>query len=318
MKILRFLPIAAIACVAVSCQNGGGSSLSENASQTDSLMYYLGQINGADYLREAERDTTFKESSEKQAFLSGIKAGLAALKEGNESYNRGVMQGIQMAAQMMNFCEQMDVDINKSSYINSLSSTVMGDTVPNVNNAQAEFRKVMQNMETAKKEKDQAESRESLKNVAASSKLPMISDDLYGKPTDNVTGDSIVDGTEITLVAVITNEKDETVNLPLPPKGKVGNQRNFPEVLSKALETLKSGQTGEFLTTAHALLGPRAMQMNLKPADVLKLKLTPTIAPSEEEKDKKADVAAEPAAKIKPEAKPVKGDSVAEKPKKRK
>ena len=295
MKFLRFLPVAAIACAAVSCQNGGGSSLSESASQTDSLMYYLGQMNGADYLRDAERDTTLKESAEKQAYLSGVKAGLNALKEGNEAYNKGVMLGMQMASQMMIFCEQMDVDINKSSYINSLSATVLADSMPDLSVAQTDFRKVMQNIENTKKAKDEAESRESIQKVAASSNLPKITDDLYGKPSDNVQGDSIVDGSEVNLVAKITKENGEDLNLPFPPKGKVGNNRNFPEVLSKAMETLKSGQTGEFITTAHALFGPRAMQMNLKPADVLKITLTPTLAPSEENQEKKAEVAAAPA-----------------------
>ena len=287
MKILRLLPVAAIACLAVSCQNGSGSSLSENASQTDSLMYYLGQMNGADYLREADRDTTMKESSQKQAYLSGVKAGLAALKDGNDAYNKGVMLGMQMASQMMSFCEQMDVEINKSSYVNSLSATLMADTLPNVNVAQSDFRKVMQNIENAKNEKDQAASRESIRKVAEADKLPKISDDLYGKPSDKVDGDSIVSGKEINLVAEITKENGDKVNLPLPPKGVVGNRRNFPEVLSEALETLKSGQTGEFLTTAHALLGNRAGQLNLEPTDVLKLKLTPTLVPVEE--DNKAE-----------------------------
>lgn len=284
MKILRFLPIAAITCLAVSCQNGTGGGLSESASQTDSLMYYLGQMNAADYQREALRDTTMKEAAQKQAYLSGVKAGLSALKDGNDAYNKGVMLGMQMASQMISFCEQMDVDINKSSYINSLSSAVLADSMPNVTEAQSEFRKVMQNIETAKKEKDELASRESIKKVAENSNMPKINDDLYGKPIDNVEGDSIVNGKEITLMAEITKENGDPVNLPLPSKGVVGNKRNFPEVLTQALESLKSGQTGEFLTTAHALLGGRATQMNLEPSDVLKLKLTPTLVPVEEEK----------------------------------
>ena len=296
MKILRFLPIAAIACLSVSCQNGGGSSLSENASQTDSLMYYLGQMNGADYLREADRDTTMKEASQKQAYLSGVKAGLSALKDGNEAYNRGVMLGMQMASQMMSFCEQMDVDINKSSYINSLTSAVMADTLPNTSLAQTEFRKVMQNIEAAKKAKDDAASRESIKKAAESANLPKITDDLYGKATDKVEGDSITKGAEINLTAEFTKENGETINIPCPPKGVVGNKRNYMEVLSDAIETLKSGQTGEFLTTAHALLGNRAAQMNLEPTDVIKIKITPTLVPAtEEEKEKEAD---SPAAQV--------------------
>ena len=204
---------------------------------------------------------------------------------------------MQMASQMMSFCEQMEVDINKTTYINSLSNAIMADTLPNITVAQSEFRKVMQNIETAKNERDQAASRESIKAVAAKDGMPKISDDLYGKPTDKVDGDSIKDGVEINLVSQITKEDGEALNLPMPPKGKIGNQRNFPEVISKALETLKSGQTGEFLTTAHALLGNRAMQMNLKPTDVLKLKLTPTIAPAEEEPKPDAKAAPAPAKK---------------------
>ena len=286
MKILRFLPIAAIAFAAVSCQNGTGSSLSENSSSTDSLMYYLGQMNAADYLREASRDTTMKETSEKQAYINGVRAGLAALKEGNDAYNKGIMLGIQMASQMVSFSEQMDVQINKNTYVGSLSSAIMADTIPNTGMIQTEFRKVMQNIENAKNLKDEAASRESLSKVAASASLPKIGDDLYGKVVEAAQGDSLVDGSEITLVAQVTKEDGEAISMPLPSKGKLGNKRNFPEVITDALLTLKSGETGEFMTTAHALLGARAKQLGLEPTDVLTLKLTPTIVPPVEEEKK--------------------------------
>ena len=283
MKFLRILPIAAIACLAVSCQNGSGS-LSENSSQTDSLMYYLGQMHAADYLREANRDTTLKEASEKQAYLSGVRAGLAALKEGNESYNKGVMMGMQMASQMMSFTEQMGVDINKNAYISSLQGALMADSMPNTSQAQRDFRTVMQNIEAAKEARDKAASQESLNKVAASSDLPKINDDLYGKVTEaNNDTIKLTDGDEINLVAQVTKEDGENVNVPMSPKGKIGNKRSFPELVSTAVLTLKSGETGEFLTTAHALLGSRASQMNLEPTTVLKLTLTPTLVPKEEE-----------------------------------
>ena len=282
MKILKFLPIAAIACLAVSCQNGTGGGLSGTASQTDSLMYYLGQINGADYLRDASRDTTLKETSEKQAYINGVRAGLAALKEGNESYNKGVMLGMQMAAQMMSFSEQMKVNINRTSYVSSLQSTIMADTMPNVNIAQSEFRKVMQNIEKAKDEKDKVESRQSLKTVAEAAGLPQISDDLYGKVTVTTDGAVLADGDEITLQSEITKENGDKVNVPLAQKGRVGNKRNFPEVISEALMKLKSGETGEYMTSAHALLGARVAQVGLEPTDIVKVTLTPTLVPKEE------------------------------------
>lgn len=284
MKLFKLLPIAAIACVAVSCQTGTGSGLSEKSSQTDSLMYYLGQMNAADYLREATRDTTLKEVSEKQAYLSGVRAGLNALKEGNDNYNKGVMMGMQMASQMMSFSEQMKVEINRDSYINSLTNTLMSDSTPNTSMAQAEFRKVMSNIEAAKEARDKVASQESLKQVAESDGLPKISDDLYGKVTDTTDGEVLSEDQEVSVEATVTKTDGEKVNMPFSPKGKIGNKRNFPEIVSTAILSLKSGETGEFLTSAHALLGNRAAQMGLEPTDVLKVTLTATAVPQEEEK----------------------------------
>lgn len=284
MKLFKLLPISAIACVAVSCQTGTGSGLSENSSQTDSLMYYLGQMNAADYLREATRDTTLKEVSEKQAYLSGVRAGLNALKEGNDNYNKGVMMGMQMASQMMSFSEQMKVEINKDSYINSLTNTLMSDSTPNTSMAQAEFRKVMSNIEAAKEARDKVASQESLKQVAESDGLPKISDDLYGKVTNTTDGEVLSEDQEVSVEATVTKTDGEKVNMPFSPKGKIGNKRNFPEIVSTAILSLKSGETGEFLTSAHALLGNRAAQMGLEPTDVLKVTLTATAVPQEEEK----------------------------------
>ena len=285
MKILRILPVAALAILAVSCQNGTGSGLSASSSQTDSLMYYLGQMNASDYLREANRDTTLKENSEKQAYLAGVRAGLSALKEGNENYNKGVMMGMQMASQMMSFSEQMEVTINQSSYVNSLQSALMADTMPNTVLAQSEFRKVMTNIESAKEARDKAASQESLKKVAENAGLPKIGDDLYGKVTNTTDGTAVADGDEVNVEATFTKENGETLSMPLQPTGKVGNKRNFPEIVSTALMSLKSGETGEFMTSAHALLGQRAQQMDLKPSDVVKMTLTATVVPAEEKKD---------------------------------
>lgn len=284
MKIFRILPVAAIALVAVSCQNSG-DTLSENASQTDSLMYYLGKMNAADYLRDANRDTIMKSDSEKLVYLNGVRTGLAALKEGNETYNKGFMLGIQMASQMISFSEQMDVKIDRNAYVNSLEAALMADTIPNTSLAQAEFRKVMQNIEDAKNEKDKMASQESLKKVAETQGLPKVSDDLYGKATTTTDGEMLKDGDEITLESQITKEDGEKLGLPVSPKGKIGNKRSWPEVIATAITSLKSGETGEFITTAHALVGGRAKQMGLEPTSVIKLTLTPTLVPQEENKE---------------------------------
>ena len=289
MKFLRLLPVAAIACLAVSCQNGGTQL--ENASQTDSLMYYLGQMHATDYLREANRDTVMKENSEKQAYLAGVRTGLSLLKDGDETYNKGVMMGLQMANQMISFSEQMKMPLNKSAYINSLSSALMADSMPNNMEVQSNFRKVMNNIQEAKEAADKAQSQESLKAVAEAAGLPKISDDLYGKVTQaNNDTTTLAKGDEITLDLKVTKENGDPVNLPMSPKGKIG--RGYPEILTDAILKLKSGETGEYMTSAHALLGARAAQMNMEPTEVLKFTVTPTLVPKEPQDapaDKKDD-----------------------------
>ncbi|MCH5226932.1 MAG: hypothetical protein J1F16_03830 [Muribaculaceae bacterium] len=285
MKILRLLPIAAIACLAVSCQNANNGTLTENSTPTDSLMYYLGQMNAADYLREAARDTVMKDQGQKDVYMNGIRAGLAALKEGNETYNKGYMLGMQMASQMISFSEQMDVKINREAYASSLEKALRADTMPNMGIVQAEFRKVMQNIENAKEEKDKVASQESLSQAAASASLPKINDDLYGKVTNATDSAALTDGEEVNVECQVTKIDGETISLPLPSKGNIGNKRNFPEVVSAALLTLKNGESGEFMTSAHALLGGRAKQMGLEPADALKFTLKASLVPQEENKE---------------------------------
>lgn len=286
MKKLKFLPIAAIAFLAISCQNGTGS-LSENSSRTDSLAYYLGQMNAADYLREADRDTVMKEYNNKQAYIAGIKAGLSALQEGNDTYNKGVMMGMQMANNIINFAQQTDVKLDGSKYVASLSSALLADSMPNTQVAQNEFRKILNQIDTEKKERDKKAAQESLGAEATKANLPKISDDLYGKVTETTDSAQLVKGDEVTTEIKITKLNGDEVNIPLPAKGKVGNSRNYPEVVSSILETLKNGESGEYLTSAHALLGGRATQMNLEPTDILKISIKASLVPQEENKDKK-------------------------------
>lgn len=284
MKIFRILPVAAVACLMASCTNGTGG-LSDNSSKTDSLMYYLGQINAGEYLREAERDTTMKEYSAKQAYLDGVKAGLKVLRDGDQNFNKGAMLGMQMAFNMVNFSEQMGVSIDKGAYSSSLSSALAADTMPNINMAQAEFRRLMTSIENEKKERDQVTSRESLKTVAEAAGLPKIDDDLYGKVTATTDGTILNKGDEVEVQATLTQENGTPISMPIAPKGKIGNKRAFPEIISNALLNLKSGETGEFMTTAHALTSGRTQPLNLKPEDVVKITITATLVPQEENKE---------------------------------
>lgn len=286
MKQLRLLPIAALACIAVSCQNAPGT-LSESSTQSDSLVYYLGQMNAADYLREAERDTVMKESSSKQAYINGVKAGLSAMQEGNDTYNKGVMMGMQMANNILNFAQQTDVKLDASKYVASLSSALTADSMPNSQKAQIEFRRIMTQIDNDKKERDKKAAQETLSQEAQKDNLPKINDDIYGKVTSSTDSVAIEQGNEVAAEIKVTKLNGESVTMHVPAVGKVGNSRSYPQVVSDALETLKSGETGEYLTSAQALLGARAAQQNLDPKDILKVTIKASLIPQEEDKDKK-------------------------------
>ena len=286
MKLIKLLPIAAVAFLAVSCQNEGGS-LSSTSSQTDSLMYYLGQMNAGDYLREAQRDTLMKETSQKEAYIAGVKAGLSALQEGNDTYNKGVMMGMQMANNIIRFGEEMGVQLNKNQYTGSLKAALMADSMPNSQMAQAEFRRIMTDIDNAKKEKDKVAAQETLAQAAKTADLPKINDDLYGKVTESTDGETLKKDDEVSVEVKFTKEDGEAVRMPVSPSGKVGNSRSFPTVVSDAIETLKSGETGEFMTSAHALTNARVQQLGLQSSDIVKFTVKATLVPAEESKDKK-------------------------------
>lgn len=65
------------------------------------------------------------------------------------------------------------------------------------------------------------------------------------------------------------------INAPLPTELTIGQRLQGP--LNEALLSLSSGQKGEFLTSAQALFGPRASQLDLEPADVLVISIAPTL-----------------------------------------
>lgn len=281
MKLFRLLPLAALACLTVSC-DGGSGTLSESSTPTDSLMYYVGQLNAGEYWRDSNNDTTLREASQKEAYLAGVRAGLNLMKDGDETYNRGLMAGLQMANQVIQFSESYEVTLDKNMYVRSLSNAILADTMPNSREAQHNIGLIIRSIEQQKSEKDKALSQESLQQVATKDNLPKLTDDLYGKVTVKTDSAAFVKNDNVDIKLQLAKENGETINLPLPTKGRVGNERSFPMVISDALLKLKSGETGEFLTTAHALFGPTAKQRGFEPTEVIKMTLSASIAPAAE------------------------------------
>lgn len=116
MKIKSFLAIAACGLLFAACQTNDGQSVAtdhSNAEKADSMLYYFAQMNGAQYDRDAQRDTTLASDEAKKAYIMGVQTGLNAAKEDNDAYNRGLNLGMQMAMTFQQFKKDYGVELNK-------------------------------------------------------------------------------------------------------------------------------------------------------------------------------------------------------------
>ena len=288
MKIKSILTFAAAGLMLASCQGGAGSEGNglgdaKNNSAADSLIYYFGQMRGAEYQRQAERDTTLAEAQSKKAYIQGVQAGLNAVKNGNEAYNQGLFLGMQMAMNIHQFKEDYGVELNKRIFVESLSKAVNSDSLSNPQEMQREFYKIMGKFNEQKEERDKAAASESLSQEATNLKLSKIADDVYGEITVKNDSVALKEGDNVKMDLSLATVAGKELNAPLPTKGKIG-ARNIVAPINDMLKSLKSGETGKFIAPARALFGPRASQLGLEPSDVVVVTLKASLLPDEDAK----------------------------------
>lgn len=277
MKFKSLLSIAAAGLVLAACQTPEGKTLGQisDASKADSLIYYFGQMRGAEYQREAANDTTLASKQARQEYINGVKAGLNAVKAGKDAYNNGVFLGMQMAMNMAQFKKDYDVTLSNRVFLESLAEAIESDSIGNPQELQKEFYRIMGEFNKQKEERDREASTQALEKEASAKKMAKISDNLYGN-VPAAKDMKIKDGDKVKVDIKITDSKGNPVNAPLPSTIVVG-QRMKDSPINDALLSLSSGQKGTFLTSAYALFGPRCSQMGVEPNDVLTIDLTPTI-----------------------------------------
>ncbi len=275
--------MAACGLLFAACQNPEAKPLSDisDASKADSLIYYFAQMRGAEYDREAQRDTTLATAEAKKAYVMGVQAGLNATKDDNEAYNRGVFLGMQMAMNFQQFKKDYDIKLNKKVFLESLAEALSSDSLANPSDMQREFYRLMGEFNSKKEELDNKAASENLSKAASDLKLKKIGENLYGEVTEKTEGVQIKDGDNVDATITLSKADGKSIEAPLPGKVKVG-ARNLPEPVGEALKSLKSGETGKFATSARAIFGQRSSQIGLEPADVVIMTVKATVAPAEE------------------------------------
>ncbi len=275
--------MAACGLILAACSTPEAKNLSEisNASKADSLIYYFAQMRGAEYDREAQRDTTLATEQAKKAYVMGVQAGLNAAKADNEAYNRGLFLGMQMAMNFQQFSKDYGIQLNKKVFLESLAEAMSSDSLANPSDMQREFYRIMGEFNSGKEERENQAASESLEKAASGMNLKKLADNLWGEITEKTDGEKIKDGDNVETSIVLAHADGKSIEAPLPSKIKVG-ARNIPAPLGEALKTLKSGETGKFATSAKALFGQRATQMGLEPSDVVIMTIKATVAPTED------------------------------------
>lgn len=280
MKIRSLLSTAAIALILASCAGEGADStkstaVAESHAKADSLVYCFGQMRGSEYLREAQRDTTLATDAAKKEYLRGVKAGLDAVKAEKEAYNKGLLQGYQMAMNINQFKEDHDIRLSDKVFLDGMSSVIMSDSTSNPQEMQSNFYRLMNEFTQAKEERDKEAALSALKAAGEALNMKQLTNQLWG--TEPADGAAVVkDGDKVKLEVSLTTLSGQVIDSPFPKELTVG-QRMSTNPLTEAIRTLTSGQSGTFVTSAQALFGARAQQLGLKPADVLKMTVTPTV-----------------------------------------
>lgn len=277
MNFKGLLSIAAAGLVMASCSTPSGAPESGDSglSKADSLIYFFGQMRGSEYNQTAEKDSTLADPEARKQFVRGVKAGIDAVKAEKEAYNRGLFLGMQMAMTMQQFKEDYGYNLSSRVFLQSLSETVNADTVLNPNEIQSNFYRVMGELNEEKEQKENEEASAALAKAATAEKMVELSENLWGTKSDK--GDKIKTGDKVNINLAISTLDGKSVDSPFPRELTLGERMNNSPVVA-AILTLSSGEEGNFLTTARALFGARCAQFGLKPADVLKLKLTATVA----------------------------------------
>lgn len=279
------LPFAAAAMLLLTACNettGGGASMPTGATTADSLMFYLGQMNGAQYAMMAARDTTLDTPGSKQAYLAGYKAALNLPKDEDEAFNRGLADGMQMGGSLIQFVKEYGVQVDKRVLLSALTATINSDSTLNQTELQANFNKVFEELRIQKEEKDKAAALESLSQEVSGKDFTKITDDLYGKVIEKNDSAKLEDGNMVNLQITATTSNGKEITAPFPRQARVGAP-NVSEAINDAVKFLRTGEEGEFMTTAHTLFGARARQLNLEPTDVVTLKVKASVKPEKKE-----------------------------------
>lgn len=262
MKRLFLVLVGAGMLAGASLLGGCGhknKSLGEmkNASPSDSMMYYFGEMQAANFWQDAQTDTLLRDEEARNEFMKGFRAGINMNKD-NSAYNKGVQLGLRLAIRLQEFEERYGIDFSEEILANSLELHLEADSVVNVVQAQKGFYHVKDRLDYALAKEQVEGAKANLAKEGKARGFTMVSDTLYAYDiSDPGTGPNLKNGDRIAIeITTRTLNGEEIVARQFPDSITIGEGR-IPRVVREGLYTMRNGETRSFMTTPRTLFGKR-------------------------------------------------------------
>ncbi len=237
-------------------------------SLSDSLIYYYGLLEGIEYLEAAQKDTVLSTSRERERYLKGMKDGLRAVEEVNDTYNRGLQTGVELALSLYGFNRMYGVDLNRDLLYQSIAYALEADSLPSKATVLKEYHSVLDKLDLKKRQAMVKDMHLSLPAEAKRLKMKKISDDLYVNDANKGEGDSIRKGDVVFATLNYILENGHNLEMPSSQQLTVGGP-TMSDVMIRVYTRMKKGGSAQYATTAGALFGNRAYQLGLSPNEVI-------------------------------------------------
>ncbi|MDE6717316.1 MAG: hypothetical protein K2J70_03900 [Muribaculaceae bacterium] len=237
-------------------------------SLSDSLVYYYGLAQGEEYFAEAREDTSMLSRRERERYLKGLKDGLRAVEEVNDTYNKGLEKGIRLALALYEYEARFGETFNRELLYQSIAYALEGDSIPDGMEVTAHLRQVFDKLDFKKREEIVKNMHLSLSAEAVRLKMKKLADDLYVTDANPGSGPLIRRGDYIFATLNYILESGRNLEMPSAQQLMVGGP-TMSEVMDRVYTRMRKGGSAQYATTAFALFGDRAYQLQLKPEEVV-------------------------------------------------
>lgn len=242
-------------------------------TESDSLTYYYGLLEGAAYWREARTDTLMAGKDQRKHYLKGLRDGLDAVTELNDPYHRGLEQGLELATELFELHNKYGVKVDTELLYLSVEYALKNDSVADTSEARSEYARLLKKVMKQWTDKKKEDIRLSLAQEAAKLKMRRISDNLYMSVTTPGKGPVAKSGDIVFINADYRLPGGRDLGFPSSETLRVGSV-TMPGVITEALSGMSCGETAVIATTAMSLFGERADAISLKPEDVVLVTLS--------------------------------------------